>query len=302
MLIGEPGAGKTAISDRLTQFSQSTDPLHPDLLPNFLRAIHHCSARDSTSIDPKTFARAIAFQLAHHIPPFAQTLKDIGEKQVNIQINQSVGSASDSSIQAIVIYNLDLSGVMTAQEAFNWVVLNPLHAIYQAGFDQPITILVDALDEALTHEGDRTIVDLLSKLESLPPKVRFILTSRKVAGVENKFPGVEELNLSVPEFSTHNQADIRAYLQVRISQSSPLSTQFSSLNPQLQEVAVNQITQKSDGNFLYVRFLLDAIDRGERSLTHLEGLRWIHRIVLELNFGYFYLLHSWMHPANCESA
>ena len=96
---------------------------------------------------------------------------------------------------------------MTAQEAFNWVVLNPLHAIYQAGFDQSITILVDALDEALTHEGDRTIVDLLANLEGLPPQVRFILTSRKVPQVENKFLNAEELNLSAPEFDIHNQAD-----------------------------------------------------------------------------------------------
>ncbi|MBD2234613.1 hypothetical protein [Phormidium tenue] len=272
LLTGEPGAGKTAISDRLTQFSQSADPLHPDLLPSFLRAIHHCSARDSTSIDPKTFARAIALQLAQHIPSFAQSLKDTGEKQVNIQINQSVGAANDSSIQALVIHNLDLSGIMTTQEAFNWVVLNPLHAIYQAGFDQPITILVDALDEALIHEGDRTIVDLLANLEGLPPQVRFILTSRKVPQVENKFLNAVELNLSAPEFDIHNQADIRAYIQTRISQAPTLSTHLSNLEPQLQESAIDQVTQKSDGNFLYVRFLLDAIEQGERSLTNLEGL------------------------------
>ena len=199
LLTGEPGAGKTAISDRLSQFSHSPAPLYPTLLPGFLSAVHRCSARDSTTVDPKTFAQAIALQLAQQIPPFAQALKDSGEKQVNIHVDLSIETANDSTIQAIVIQNLNLAGVMTAQEAFNWVVLNPLHAIYQAGFDQPITILVDALDEALTHEGDRTIVDLLSSLEHLPPQVRFILTSRNVAQVENRFLH-EELNLSAPEF------------------------------------------------------------------------------------------------------
>ena len=64
LLTGEPGAGKTAISDRLSQCAHSPAPLHPTLLPGFLSAVHRCSACDSTTVDPKTFARAIALQLA----------------------------------------------------------------------------------------------------------------------------------------------------------------------------------------------------------------------------------------------
>jgi len=56
LLTGEPGVGKSAISDRLSQFSSSTESLHPNLLPGFLNAVHHCSARDSTTVDPKKFA------------------------------------------------------------------------------------------------------------------------------------------------------------------------------------------------------------------------------------------------------
>jgi tetratricopeptide (TPR) repeat protein/RNase adaptor protein for sRNA GlmZ degradation len=272
LLTGEPGAGKTVISDRLSQFSYSPVALHPNLLPGFLSAVHRCSARDSTTVDPKTFARSIALQLAQHIPPFAQALKDIGEKQVNIHVDLSIGAANGSTIQAIVIQNLNLAGVMTAQEAFSWVVLQPLHTLYQTGFDQPITILVDALDEALTHSGDRTIVDLLSSLEHLPPQVRFILTSRNVAQVENRFLHAEELNLSAPESHIQNQADLHAYVQTRCSSNTPLSTHLSDLEPHRQAIAIDQITQKAEGNFLYVRFLLDEIEQGKRSLTDLEEL------------------------------
>ena len=70
ILMGDPGAGKSAISDRLTQFSSNPEPLYPNLLPGFLSAVHHCSARDSTTVDPKNFAQAIALQLAH-IPEYA---------------------------------------------------------------------------------------------------------------------------------------------------------------------------------------------------------------------------------------
>ena len=208
LLTGEPGAGKTAISDRLNQFSCSTESLHPNLLTGFLSATYRCSARDSTTVDPKSFARSITLQLAYRIPKFAQALKDSGEKQVNIHVDLSIGAANDITIQAVVIQNFNLAGVMTAQEAFNWVVLQPLHTLYQTRFNQPITILVDALDEALAHSGDSTIVDLLSSLEHLPSQVHFILTSRNAAQVKNCFLHVEELNLSAPEFHTHNQTDI----------------------------------------------------------------------------------------------
>jgi len=70
LLTGEPGAGKTAISDRLNQFSSSTEPLHANLPPGFPSASHRCSARHSTNVDPKNFAREIALQLTR-IPEYA---------------------------------------------------------------------------------------------------------------------------------------------------------------------------------------------------------------------------------------
>jgi hypothetical protein len=272
LLTGEPGSGKTAIAVQLYQFSQGNESPLFNLPRNFLSAVHFCSARDSTSVDPKRFARSIALQLAEKFPPFAHALKDVGEKQVNIHIDQRVETAGDSTIQALVINNLDVSGVMTAQEAFDWVVLNPLLSIYQNGFDQPITILVDALDEALTHDGAKTIVDLLSNLKGLPPQVRFILTSRKEARVENKFEDVQELYLSAFEFNQLNLTDVHEYIQKRLTQDEPLSTLVSGLDSHQQEQSIDTIAEKSEGNFLYVRFLLDAIANGQRSLTELEGL------------------------------
>jgi hypothetical protein len=187
-------------------------------------------------------------------------------------VTQTIGSLSNSTAQGVVINNLDVSGIMSVQEAFNLFVLNPLNVIYSNGFNQPVTILVDALDEALTHEGKRTIVDLLSNLATLPPQVRFILTSRKEARVENKFADAETLDLSAPAFHALNQSDIQAYIQTRCTQEETLSAVVSPLEPTQQAAAIAQIAEKAEGNFLYVRFLLDGIERGERSLTDLEGL------------------------------
>jgi hypothetical protein len=271
LLTGEPGSGKTAIAQRLTQFSQSQVSLHPDLLPNFLNAIHICSARNSTSVDPRNFCKSVALQLAQ-IQDYAIALANIDTKHVTIQAAQNLGTVTNSTVQNVVIYNLDVSGVMTAQEAFNLLVLNPLQYIYQNRFNQPITILVDALDEALTHEGKPNIVDLLSKLENLPPQIRFILTSRKEARIENKFLDLEELYLSASEFNQLNQHDVREYIEKRFVQDEPLSVLVADLKPQQRKESIEQIAEKSEGNFLYVSFLLNAIAKGQRSLYDLKGL------------------------------
>lgn len=151
LLTGKPGSGKSAIAQRLTQFSQSQESLHPDLAPSFLHTIHICSARDSTSVDPRNFCKSVALQLAQ-IQDYAIALTNIDTKHVNIQATQNLGTVTDSTIQNVVINNLDVSGMMTAQEAFNLLVLYPLKYIYQNGFNQPITILLDALDKEVTQQ------------------------------------------------------------------------------------------------------------------------------------------------------
>jgi tetratricopeptide (TPR) repeat protein len=268
LLTGEPGSGKTAIAARLTQFAQGVIS-HPRFDAGFLHAVHFCSARDSVWTDPKEFVRSIALQLAQSIPEFGLALKDIGEKTNNINIDMSVETAQNSTIQGVVIQNLTISG-LTGQEAFTQVVVNPLRQIREEGFNQPVTILVDSLDEALTHDGESTIVDLLSKLSS-GVKVRLILTSRNEARVKEKLVAYEELFLSATEHLAQNQKDVRVYIGRRFSEDETLQNYLKaeSLN---KEALTTTLIDKSEGNFLYVRFLLDSVASGQQSLTNLEGL------------------------------
>ncbi|WP_414573500.1 hypothetical protein, partial [Nostoc sp. CCY 9925] len=267
LLTGEPGSGKTAIAARLTQFTTGKEK-NQRFAQGFLRAVHFCSARDSISVDPKNFVEAIALQLAQ-IPAYANFLKEIDTKQVNIQITQNVGVVTNSTVQGVVINNLDVSGIMSAQEAFNLTVLNPLEALYKQGFSEPIVILVDSLDEALTHVGETKIVDLLSKIpQSL--KARFILTSRKETQIESEFTGIKELFLSATEFEDINQDDIKTYVKKRL-QDQTLSPQLN-VNPDWKEQKATEISKLSEGNFLYVRFLLDAIADDQQSITELGNL------------------------------
>ena len=138
LLTGEPGSGKTAISARLSQFAQGVET-YSGMKAGFLQAIHFCSATHPTWIDPRDFVEAIALQLGQ-IPAYAKALLNVGEKQINIHINQNIGKAERSSVTAISIQTLDVSGLISPQELFNLIVLNPLQEIYQNGFNQPITI------------------------------------------------------------------------------------------------------------------------------------------------------------------
>jgi hypothetical protein len=272
LLTGKPGSGKTAIAARLTQFSQNETPLHSNFAPGFLSAIHTCSARDSTSVDPKNFARSVALRLAKKFQPFANALNNVGEKPININVDFHIQKAENTLIQGVRIDNLSVAG-LSGQEFFNRAVLEPLEALYNDEVNFPITILVDSLDEALTHSGVDTIVDLLSKLPS-QIKIRWILTSRQEPRVENALvEGADGLFLSAPEFSQNNRQDIRDYIEKRLTQEDSLTTQMSGLNQTQRADKIAQLTDKSDGNFQYISFFLDAVAKDDkRSLFDLEGL------------------------------
>jgi tetratricopeptide (TPR) repeat protein len=272
LLSGKPGSGKTAMAARLSQISHGKAPSPHDLTqltPNFLSAHHFCEAYASLRVDPRSFSESIALQLAAHHQAYARVLANVGDKNVNMSVHQKVGKAD--VVQGVVIENLDLSG-LNPQEGFNRAVLDPLRIIYYEGFDEPITILVDALDESLAHTGRLRIVELLSALEDLPAKVRFILTTRQDERVENEFRDAQTLFISASTFDEQNREDICNYVQKRLNQEEALSAKTAQSEPGYLTGLAETITNKAAGNFLYVGFLLDAIAGGYRAITELEGL------------------------------
>ncbi len=189
LLSREPGSGKTAIANRLCQFSQRTVP-PPDglthLTPGFINAMHLCSARDSRCINPRVFAELLAMQLAEHYPGYAKALVEkSGDQQIRIARQQYIGQGQGIGVMSNW---LDVSGA-APEEAFNRVVREPHEALFRKGFEQQITILLDALDEALGYSGSANIISLLSHVSELPASVRFILTSHPNSRLENALTG-----------------------------------------------------------------------------------------------------------------
>lgn len=152
LLTGRPGSGKTAIASRLCQFSMEADSPHfqphAPFSSGYLSAHHFCSSGKGSWVDPRSFVRSLASQLARRRQEFAEALVNAGDKVINISAKVDVTTAHERSVvAALVIENLSLAG-LNSQEAFNRAIAEPLQAVYQRGLDQPITILVDSLDEA----------------------------------------------------------------------------------------------------------------------------------------------------------
>ncbi|WP_433971892.1 hypothetical protein [Tunturiibacter lichenicola] len=245
LLTGEPGSGKTAIAARLVQFSRGEAPapaICPEFRNGFLSASHFCVARAGEWIDPSSFARSISLQLAGRFPEFAQELINVGERSVNIHVVQNVTNAG---VVTGVVIDLNLTG-LNPQASFNAVVAKPVAGLFQGGFDVPITILVDGLDEALAFKGDTTIIKLLASLDQLPAKVRFILTSRPESAVENEFPNVDNFYLSAEEHDDANDQDMKTFVRNKL--------RGTALERHSDEIAF-----KADRNFQYVTFLLRSL-------------------------------------------
>ena len=187
LLTGEPGSGKTWIAQHLRQISR-TRPIHDDADPlraGFLSASHFCRAQDSRSLSPIEFSCGLSLQLAKTFPDFAMALMaEAGNGRTEIRIDQRAGNVFGQQI-GMIIESLTI-GSDSAFEAFGRVILRPLDRVCQRSPEHPITILVDALDEALQWDQAITILDLIARTEGLPQNVRFIVTSRRHQAVQQK--------------------------------------------------------------------------------------------------------------------
>ncbi len=267
LLIGEPGSGKTAISARLSQFTEgSVSPpaglayLHS----NFLSAFHFCSARDSRWINPRVFAESLALQLAERYPVYAKALAEkSGERSIRIEVQQRIEQGQGVGV---LINKLDVSGA-TPEESFDRVVREPLEALVAEELDGQVIILVDALDEALSSTITPTIFSLLSQTDNLPSRVRFILTSRLEMDVlrplRRSHP--KELTLTSGQGLTQSLQDVQLYTQFVLDRNPELENKLA---PGLaRQTLINAIQEKSGGNFLYVRYLLNMLQNQQEQIN-----------------------------------
>lgn len=269
LLTGEPGSGKSAIAARLFQFSLGTASALlsiPFINPGFLSAVHFCSAHDLRWINPHVFSQSLALQLAARYPAFAKALVEkSGDRQIVMEVEQNVGQVKGGQVIGVAIKKLDVSAI-SPQDAFIRVVREPLETLIGQGIDKQIVILVDSLDESLCYSGSDTIVSLLSQSEYLPASVHFILTSRLEKDVLRPFSHNSfECSLTSAKGLSRSKEDVEKYVSLTLTQHPEVAEKL--VQELSQEEFISAIREKSEGNFLYVKFLLDMLKTLQEKIT-----------------------------------
>jgi len=256
ILTGEPGLGKSAIAAQLTQTRKD------------IAAYHFCIARQISTVEPNNVLLSLAAQLIKYFPDYGEALVNTVKPlflQVNVEIN--IENIRDSVVQGVVIENLHIHYPKQALD----IVLRQALAALPNPPKEPVSILIDSLDEAVTYSNENNLVTLLSSVDDLPSWVRFILTSRPdKQRVLSYFETLKPYYYHLNELSEKNKKDIHQYVDGRVV-SEPIQAQIQRFQVQ-SESLINQITELSKGNFLYTKVLLDDIELGEQPIDNLAAL------------------------------
>ncbi len=253
LLAGGPGTGKSTVAARLAQMSlgQVDAAPYPRLSRDSLAYFHFCQAQSDKTLNPLRFVEALSVALANCYPPFAEAL--LQSPHQDITVIQNIGTAaSGSRVTGMAIQSLHI-GNLSARSAFDWTVRRPLEALCTPDFSQTIVILVDSLDEALTFGTDSNIVSLLKHVlndaKGLPAQVRFILTCRSnEKRVLDVIAGDERVDL-INDAPPGSIDDVGKYAHRRLG----------TLEEPQRSALAGRIAAKSQGNFLYARFVLDDL-------------------------------------------
>jgi hypothetical protein len=139
-----------------------------------------------------------------------------------------------------------------------------------------LVIAVDALDEVEQEPGE----NLLHLPTTLPDNVYFLLTRRPYHLAKKRLsvsPGVpvKELDLRDDQYVNFNQDDIKEYILFVINADSKYK---EGLRKWIQEQGildasfVEQLANKSENNFMYLRYVLPAIAKGDYNDLSLKQL------------------------------
>ncbi len=131
--------------------------------------------------------------------------------------------------------------------------------------NKPLIIIVDALDEV---EQEPSAANILYLPENLPERVYFFLTRRPYTQDKKRLrisvPS-QELDLSKTEYQKLNIEDIKGYIRLFIN----FDEQYKdALRKWIDERNINaaqfieQVAEKSENNFMYLRYVLPEIARG----------------------------------------
>jgi len=254
LLTGEPGIGKSAIAARLLQ-------LRDDLI-----AHHFCIAGRNSTITPGAVLRSLSAQFGRALPGYGVALANtVGPEFLAVDVSIDVQRMTGGEITGVVIENLFAP---EPQDVLDILLRAPLTAMAPPA-EQPLLILIDSLDEAVTYRGEDNLVRLLAGAKDLPAWLRFLCTSRPERRVLRYFENIPSRQLALE--SGANREDVHRYVAARVK-GEPLAGRLAAAARTMTGDFVDRVTHLADGNFLYARVLLDDVAAGNQPLDDLTAL------------------------------
>ena len=234
LIIGDPGAGKSALTAQLVCSRTSTRTIHDRVL-----GYHLCKHSDRNTQNGGKFVRNLADMIARRLPEYGYIVTN------NSYIQRSLDS--------------DCVTLQDPVGCFEQAILSPLRLLKNKPKENWY-IVIDALDECLTQrETGHSIVFLLNnKLPRFPSWLKLVMTSRNESSVFINSNSVMKLIIDPDDI--RNIEDIELFLSTKLLQHGPLINQikFWFGDDSIKNTArlISALLSKSQGNFLFVKEML----------------------------------------------
>ncbi|MFP4476144.1 MAG: TIR domain-containing protein [Desulfatibacillaceae bacterium] len=233
-LVGEPGFGKTAFAARLIHANPG----------GYVLAAHCCRADVPETLRPERFVHSIAAMVASRMPGFAALIEEPALKEAFARAHEDPKSVFANAFLA-ALEKLDPPGGRTR------------------------CIVVDGLDEALLVDKGVSIIDVLAEgVYLLPRWLRLLVTTRTDAPLPEQL--TESASHEVFIGGPRNLADLVAHIGNRLK-SGPLASRLARSGMQASEV-VRMLSEKSEGNILYIGQALAEIESGRLPVESVDTL------------------------------
>ena len=176
---------------------------------------------------------------------------------------------SNICAQLIVRYQLNYSSLPPEATKDSGFLSQLLAEIANQEQHKPVVILVDALDEA----EDTGLPDRANRLflpPNLPAGVFFIVTSREE--YDYRLNVAHRKDIYLRDNDPRNLEDVRQYIR------NYLQEHRTKISPQIEtwgvseEEFINVITEKSEGNFMYLVFVLGDIRDGNLTKSNVDNI------------------------------
>ena len=204
-----------------------------------------------------------------------------GQVSVQVGVAKNESSVIGERIGRVV----EVAQALEPAELLHVMLVNPLLELYQRDPAVCVPVLIDALDESQDHPRP-WVLDVLPVPSdaAYPPNLKLLMTSRDTAPATFGKGEILRLNDAGRGYAELNSQDAHTYIVTRLAEPD-LAAATSVLSPAEQQSLTGELHRRSEGNFLYLFYVLNEIaeavsaDPGAvRSIPIPENLDEVYRV------------------------